>query len=215
MQKLVKGVHKFQREIFGRKRDLFERLANGQAPEALFITCSDSRINPALITQTDPGDIFILRNAGNLVPTYDHLGGEAATIEFAVSSRGLAVKDIVVCGHSGCGAMKALLEPPEGFPAMDKWLEHAERTRQLVREKYTNRSGEQLLTVTVQENVLAQVENLRTHPSRGRAAGGRETSACTPGCTRSRPARCSRSTPTSTSSGRSPSDAGARPAQGA
>ena len=113
MQKLIQGLHRFQRDLFGSQRELFERLAQGQHPEVLFITCSDSRINPNLLTQTQPGELFILRNAGNIVPPYGAVqGGEAATIEFAVA--GLGVKDIIVCGHSHCGAMKGLLAPPPG-----------------------------------------------------------------------------------------------------
>lgn len=165
MQKLVDGVHKFQKEIFGKQRDLFERLSKSQQPETLFITCSDSRINPALITQTDPGEVFILRNAGNLIPTWGHGGGEEATIEYAVSV--LGVRDIIVCGHTQCGAMKALLDPPaEGeLPAVKRWLAHAEITRQIVKEKYAELGPQQKLTLTVQENVLGQLENLRTHPA--------------------------------------------------
>lgn len=165
MQKLIKGLHHFQTEIFGTQRELFERLAEGQSPEVLFITCSDSRINPNLLTQTAPGELFILRNAGNIVPPYStSQGGEAATIEFAVG--GLQVKDIIVCGHSHCGAMKGLLElpPSRDFPALTQWLSHAELTRRVVRDTYADRSGDELLNITIQENVLAQMDNLRTHP---------------------------------------------------
>jgi carbonic anhydrase len=108
MQKLVDGVHQFQENVFGAKQALFERLADGQQPLALFITCSDSRIDPCLLTQTQPGELFILRNAGNIVPPYGQgSGGEAATIEYAVCA--LKLKDIIVCGHSHCGAMNGLL----------------------------------------------------------------------------------------------------------
>lgn len=165
MQKLMQGLHHFQTAIFGSQRELFERLAKGQSPETLFITCSDSRIDPNLLTQTEPGELFILRNAGNLVPPYGaSQGGEAATIEFAVA--GLGVKEIIVCGHSHCGAMKGLLDPPpaKDFPALTHWLSHAESTRRVVRDKYAGREGASLLNVTIQENVLAQLENLRTHP---------------------------------------------------
>lgn len=166
MQKLIKGIHEFQAHIFGEQRDLFQRLAEGQTPDALFITCSDSRINPNLITQTDPGDLFILRNAGNLVPPYGASnGGEAPTIEFAVA--GLGVRDIIVCGHSHCGAMAALLEPQktESLPCLRGWLSHAEATRRILAEKYSDRSGAALLTTAVEENVLMQLRNLRTHPT--------------------------------------------------
>ena len=165
MQKLIKGLQYYQTQIFGSQQELFERLAQGQAPEVLFITCSDSRINPNLLTQTEPGELFILRNAGNLVPPYGAVhGGEAATIEFAVA--GLGVKDIIVCGHSHCGAMKGLLEPPvsKEFPALTQWLTHAESTRRIIFEKYPGRDQASLLNLTIQENVLAQLENLRTHP---------------------------------------------------
>lgn len=166
MQKLIKGIHEFQSHIFGAQRELFQRLAEGQRPDALFITCSDSRINPNLITQTDPGDLFILRNAGNLVPPYGaSTGGEAPTIEFAVA--GLGVRDVIVCGHSHCGAMAALLEPKatENLPCLRNWLSHAEATRRILSEKYTDRSGAALLTTAIEENVLMQLRNLRTHPT--------------------------------------------------
>lgn len=165
MLKLIEGIHRFQTEYFGSQRELFERLAQGQAPDVLLITCSDSRIDPCLITQAQPGELFILRNAGNLIPPYGAgIGGEAATIEFAVA--GLGVKDIIVCGHSHCGAVKGLLNPPSptDFPALTKWLTHAETTRRIVREKYAGREEAALLNIAIQENVLAQLENLRTHP---------------------------------------------------
>lgn len=165
MQKLVDGLHKFQSEVFGSKQDLFAKLSTGQSPEALFITCSDSRINPNLLTQTSPGDLFILRNAGNLVPPYtDGNSAEAATIEFAVA--GLGVKHVIVCGHTLCGAMKGLLYPDilKSMPAVREWLSHAECTRRVIDENYRHLEGEALLTAAVEENVLAQVENLRTHP---------------------------------------------------
>jgi len=166
MQKLIEGLHHFQQNVFGTQQELFESLSRGQAPETLFITCSDSRINPNLLTQTAPGELFILRNAGNLVPPYSaNTSGEAATIEFAV--QGLAIKDVIICGHSHCGAMEGLLRPPnqEEFPALTRWLENAQVTRRVVRDLYKNRPESELLDIAVQENVLAQMENLRTHPS--------------------------------------------------
>jgi carbonic anhydrase len=167
VHKLVEGIHHFQANIFRTQRELFERLAKGQSPEVLFVTCSDSRINPNLITQTGPGELFILRNAGNIVPPHGGgSGGELATIEFALV--GLGIKDIIVCGHSHCGAMKAILDPQkirDSMPAMYQWLQHAESTRRIVREKYTDLSDEELLNVTIQENVLVQLEHLRSHPA--------------------------------------------------
>lgn len=175
MEKLITGIHHFQRSVFSSRRELFDRLATGQSPDALFITCSDSRISPNLITQTDPGDLFIMRNAGNLVPAYGQsVGGEAATIEFAVV--GLGVRDIIVCGHSLCGAMKGLLNPAsvKEMPSVAAWLRHADSTRAIVRENYAQLEGPPLLSACVQENVLAQIENLKTHPAvAARLASGR------------------------------------------
>lgn len=166
MEKLITGLHHFQSQIFASHKDLFERLSGGQSPDALFITCSDSRINPNLITQTDPGDLFILRNAGNIIPPYGASnGGESATIEFAVVA--LNVKDIIVCGHSLCGAMGGLLNPEKlhNLPAVAAWLAHAEATKRIVKENYSSLSDAQLLNAAIQENVLVQIENLRTYPA--------------------------------------------------
>jgi carbonic anhydrase len=166
MQHLIEGLHHFQKNIFTSQRELFERLAQGQSPETLFITCSDSRINPNLLTQTEPGELFILRNAGNIVPPYGAAnGGEGATIEYAVAA--LGVKDSIVCGHSHCGAMKGLLQPDslDGLPQVSQWLGHAEATRRIMQENYAHLQDSALLTATVEENVLVQLENLRTHPS--------------------------------------------------
>ncbi|MBI5513130.1 MAG: carbonic anhydrase [Deltaproteobacteria bacterium] len=166
MQKLIKGLHLFQQEIFRPRREFFEQLAEGQRPEALFITCSDSRINPNMLTQTEPGELFILRNAGNIVPAFGALrgGGEEATIEYAVGV--LGVRDIIVCGHSHCGAMKAVLDPPDrqAFPSLARWLTHAESTRRIILENYAHLGEVERLTATVEENALVQLENLRTHP---------------------------------------------------
>ena len=166
MQKLVQGLHQFQSQVFRAHQELFERLDKGQSPETLFITCSDSRINPNLITQTGPGELFILRNVGNLVPRYDeHVGSTAAAIEFAVAA--LQVKDIVICGHSNCGAMQAVLDPAslEKLPATREWLAHAQETGKIIRENYNHLEGKDRLHATVEENVLVQLEHLRTHPS--------------------------------------------------
>jgi carbonic anhydrase len=167
MQKLVKGIHEFQQNMFAHQKRLFERLSKGQQPIALFITCSDSRINPNLLTQTDPGELFIMRNAGNIVPPYGAVkGGEAATIEYAVSV--LKIKDIIICGHSHCGAMGGMLEPTliENLPAVKEWIGHAEATARIIKENYSHITDEQArLTAAVEENILVQLENLRTHPS--------------------------------------------------
>jgi len=166
MQKLIQGIHKFQEENFRPLQGLFERLSKGQNPETLFITCSDSRIDPNMLTRSQPGDLFILRNAGNIVPPHGAAnGGEAATIEFAVVA--LGVKDIIICGHSHCGAMQGLLHPEKvaALPAVSSWLSHAETTCRIVRDNYGHLDGDRLVTATVEENVLVQLENLRTLPA--------------------------------------------------
>ena len=166
MQKLIQGIHKFRSENFRPLQNLFEQLSQGQHPETLFITCSDSRIDPNLLTRSQPGDLFILRNAGNIVPPHGAAnGGEAATIEFAVAA--LGVKDIILCGHSHCGAMKGLLQPEmvAALPAVSSWLSHAETTRRIVQDNYGHLDGDRLVTATVEENVLVQLENLRTLPA--------------------------------------------------
>jgi carbonic anhydrase len=166
MEQLVQGIHQFQTSFFGSRQELFERLAAGQAPMALFITCSDSRIAPDLLMQTKPGDLFILRNAGNMIPPYGaSRGGEEATIEYAV--RALDVKHIIVCGHSHCGAIRALLHPEEvvEMPAVANWLSHAEATRRIVKENYAHLDDVAKHKAAIEEHVLVQLENLRTHPS--------------------------------------------------
>ena len=121
---------------------------------------------PTVITQSDPGDLFFVRNAGNIIPPHStHAGGEAATIEYAVSV--LGVRQIIVCGHSQCGAMKAIIDTPEKLeplPNVRQWLHHADATRQIVSHKYKNLTGEARLVAAIEENVLVQINNLSTHP---------------------------------------------------
>jgi carbonic anhydrase len=166
VKRILDGLSRFQNEVFPEERELFGRLATGQSPETLFITCSDSTIVPDLITQTKPGDLFICRNAGNIVPHYgETMGGVSATIEYAVMA--LNVKDIIICGHSDCGAMKGVLhrEKTAGMPSFTAWLRHAEIARFILNENYENLSEKERLDVLIEENVIAQVDNLRTHPS--------------------------------------------------
>ncbi len=166
MEKVVSGLAKFQDAVFPENRDLFEGLASGQKPETLFITCSDSRIDPCLLTQTKPGDLFICRNAGNIVPAYGEvIGGISATIEYAVLA--LGVKHIILCGHSDCGVMRALLNPQSvaQMPAVAGWLRFGESARFEVQENHSHLKGAELLTAMTEQNVLAQLDNLRTHPS--------------------------------------------------
>lgn len=167
MQKLIDGIHEFKHSVFDSHKPLFEGLAQGQKPLALFITCSDSRIDPNLLTQTKPGELFVIRNAGNIVPRYnDVLAGEAATIEYAVKV--LKVKDVIICGHSQCGAMGGLLTPDSltELEAVKAWLTHAEATAKIIKENYGHlEDSAARLATTVEQNVLVQLDNLRTHPS--------------------------------------------------
>ena len=166
MKKLLEGLRKFQTEYFNEHRELFAELAHGQSPRILFITCSDSRIDPNLITQAEVGDLFVIRNAGNIIPPFGATnGGEGAAVEYAVQA--LNIEQIIVCGHSHCGAMKGLLKMnklAEEMPLVYDWLKQAEATRRLVKENYKDLEGEELLELTIAENVLNQLENLHTYP---------------------------------------------------
>jgi carbonic anhydrase len=174
MQDIIAGIRTFQRDVYPQYRELFGKLAAGQSPEAMVITCSDSRVDPFLLTQAQPGQLFVLRNAGNLVPKYDgFVGGVTATIEFAVV--GLRVPNIIVCGHSGCGAITGLLHPEtlENMPNVENWLRrHAQPVRDILAQA-GRLGGPDELPQAVDANVLVQLENLRTHPSvaDGLAAG--------------------------------------------
>lgn len=166
MEKILAGIKQFRREVFPANEHFFQQLAGKQQmPMALFITCSDSRVNPNLITQTEPGDLFLIRNAGNIVPPYSPAGGgEIATIEYSVEV--LGIRNIIVCGHSQCGAMNALLAGGglEHLPAVKAWCSHAEATRRIVERKYHGLNAEELAVAATQENVLVQMNNLSTHP---------------------------------------------------
>ncbi len=166
MKDLIQGLRNFKESFFSQHRELFGELSQGQHPNVLFITCSDSRVDPNLITQTEPGDLFVIRNAGNLVPPYGSTnGGEGATIEYALHA--LGVEHIIVCGHSHCGAMKGLLhleKLEDEMPLVHSWLKHAEATRRLIKENYRTYSDAELLEIAIAENVLTQIENLKTYP---------------------------------------------------
>lgn len=171
MQRLIEGVHRFQREEFGNYRSLFRKLSReGQRPHTLFITCSDSRVLAELITQARPGELFVVKNVGNIVPPAHVTGSTnstAAAVEFAVGS--LHVEDIVVCGHSQCGAMEALLGgAPEGrlMPHLSNWLSLAAPVREIVETRYTHiPCAADRCTAAAEENVLFALENLRTYPA--------------------------------------------------
>lgn len=151
MQKLVRGVQQFQKGVFKEQRQLFEELAEGQNPTVLFITCSDSRLDPNMLTQSMPGEIFIMRNAGNIIPSYgpSHTG-ESGTIEFAIAA--LGIREVIICGHSHCGAMKGVLNPDavSEMPAVAGWLKHADATQRIIRDNYAHLQGEEKLNVAIQ-----------------------------------------------------------------
>lgn len=168
MKQLVEGVHFFNN--IGRKQhlQLFDRLKHRQEPEACFITCADSRILPHLITRSNPGELFIVRNVGNLIPCYGTgNNGELAAVEYAIVE--LQIEDIIVCGHTGCGAMRAVVAPDTPgvrptLPSVRQWLRHADATAEIMRTYYSELSGEELIQVAAEENVLVQLEHLRTLP---------------------------------------------------
>ncbi len=166
MKKIIEGLSKFHEEVFPQHQELFSELASGQRPEVLLITCSDSRIDPTLLTQTRPGDLFIIRNAGNIVPAFGQaIGGVTATIEYALMA--LGVRDIIICGHSNCGAMGGVLHPERlvKMKSVAAWLHYGEPARLVVEQKYSHLSGDKLLIALTEQNVLAQLNNLRTHPA--------------------------------------------------
>lgn len=166
MHHIIDGVLRFQREVYPNREALFHKLALAQSPSAMFIGCADSRIVPEVLTQQGPGSLFVVRNAGNIVPPNStEPGGVTASIEYAVAVLGIA--DIVICGHSGCGAMTAILrgaEQLEKLPAVARWLHYADSARDVVAAHYAHASEEEKLNALVRENVLAQLENLLTHP---------------------------------------------------
>ena len=166
MPKFAAGVVRFQNEVYPQKKELFEKLSKGQSPEALFITCSDSRIETAMITQTEPGELFICRNAGNIVPPHtNHTGGMTASIEFATAA--LRVPHIVVCGHTECGAMKGAMNPEglDSLPHVKEWLGYSRAAVDVVNEIGHNMDDSERMRLLLEQNVILQLTHLKTHPS--------------------------------------------------
>ena len=161
MKAIVDGVLRFQNEQQPTKQALFDQLAGAQSPDVLLVTCADSRIEPGLITQTEPGELFICRNAGNIVPPFPGYSGDiAASVEFGVAA--LGVKHIIVMGHTDCGAMKGAMnrEAVASLPKVYEWLGYAEEAASAA----ANNRDDPLLAVT-EANVLLQLQNLETHPA--------------------------------------------------
>ena len=166
MEKIIKGISAFKESGYEERKKLFAELATGQSPEVLFITCADSRIDPGLITQTEPGDLFICRNAGNIVPPHNMAtSGITASIEYAVAV--LGVKDIVVCGHTDCGAMKGAMNPQsvKSLPHVSNWLANSASALARVKARHNGDIGPEHTLEMIQENALQQLQHLETHPS--------------------------------------------------
>lgn len=167
MNELIGRVFDFETAIYPSKNDLYVKLAtHGQSPKTLMISCADSRIVPEQIVQAEPGDLFVCRNAGNIVPPYATMnGGVTSTVEFAVAA--LGVTDIIVCGHSDCGAMKALSDPTglEAMPNVAAWLRHGSAAEHIVSNCHGELGDKERVRAISLENIIAQINHLRTHPS--------------------------------------------------
>jgi len=166
MPRFAEGVVRFQDEVFPEKKSLFERLSQGQQPEALFFTCSDSRIETAMITQTDPGELFVCRNAGNIVPPHSNqTGAMTASLEFAMAV--LKVPHIVICGHTECGAMKGAMNPDSltALPHVREWLSYSQAAVQIADELGAGMSEAERVRIVTEQNVVLQLQQLRTHPT--------------------------------------------------
>ena len=167
-QRLIAGVHRFRSDFYPERQALFEKLGQRQAPHTLFITCADSRVSPEIITQSEPGELFVCRNIGNIIPGYgEMLGGVSAVVEYACEA--LNVSDIVLCGHSDCGAMKGLLagDNPQmrRMPTVSSWLRNAEAARTVVEITQPDLNVDAKIQALVEQNVRLQLAHLRTHPS--------------------------------------------------
>lgn len=164
MKDVIEGFLRFQKEAFPQRSILFKKLASNQNPKTLFISCSDSRLVPELVTQREPGELFVIRNAGNIVPPFGpEPGGVSASVEYAVMA--LGVRDIVVCGHSDCGAMTAIANCQclDHMPAVAHWLRYADAAK-AINEAEEHPTTQSRVDGMVHQNVIAQLGNLRTHP---------------------------------------------------
>lgn len=177
MPDLHERIASFRGNVFPRQAALYRRLAqDGQQPQAMMISCADSRVMPETITQSDPGELFVCRNAGNIVPPYSDMnGGVSSAIEYAVKA--LKLRDIIICGHSECGAMQGLCCPHliGDMPNVQTWLRHSHAARSVVSQLYgSDLDQPQRIRAVTLENVLVQLDNLRTHPTVAAALAGAE-----------------------------------------
>lgn len=169
MKDIIEGVLNFRKAEYPQRKALFNTLASGQSPDVLFITCSDSRVDPNLLTGSDPGDLFICRNAGNIVPPHSNqTGGMTASIEYALAV--LGTQHIIICGHTDCGAVKGAmnLDAVKGLPHVTEWLSHCRSVMEIIRERHDLESGSAIEPChqgeAIEENVYQQVQHLKTHP---------------------------------------------------
>ena len=165
MESLLEGFRHFRKEVYPRQSARFHELAAGQKPHTLFITCADSRVMPELIFSAQPGELFVYRNIGNVVPPYSqHVSGVVAAIEYAIAV--LGVRHIVVCGHTDCGAMKAVLKPEslEDVPSVAAWLKHTDAARHVTAHHGHDPASQEALSCMTEENVVSQLDHLRTQP---------------------------------------------------
>lgn len=166
MNPFLAGYRKFREEVYPKQAAKYRALAKTQRPHTLFITCSDSRVMPSAITQTDPGELFQCRIVGNLIPAHGNAnGGVTAAIEYATMA--LEVDHIIVCGHSDCGAMRAFMHPEKlaELKAVRTWIEHADSAIALAKELHSDLEGDEFVKALTKENVISQLQHLRTHPS--------------------------------------------------
>lgn len=178
LERLLDGVRHFVKNEYPHRQEVYDQVTrDGQRPHTLFVTCADSRVDPELITRSGPGDIFVARNIGNIVPAYgEMMGGISAVVEYAISA--LEVDQVVVCGHADCGAMRGLLNQEKlgNMPAVQNWLQNAHAALSIADALHSRDNEAQFLDELTRQNVLLQMNHIRTHPSvAGRAAQGRLT----------------------------------------
>jgi len=168
MDSLYEGLIEFRKKEYQEHRGLFKELKKSQAPHTLFITCSDSRVVPSMITRSLPGELFIIRNVANMVPPYrktEDFVSTTSAIEYAVLA--LNVSHIIVCGHSNCGGCAALYMPEEKLnkvPHVKKWMELAKPVREKVQSKYTHVDDDMKHWLTEHANIVTQLDHLMTYP---------------------------------------------------
>lgn len=164
MLDLIFRVHQFKQLKFERRREFYEQLSRGQNPKNYIITCVDSRIDLKSITQFKPGDMLVSRNPGNLIPPYVVDSDIAATIDLAMTH--LDLENIILMGHSGCGAMSALRNPAPNTPKLNAWLKHAEPALQQTDAQHPeiDKQSGQYLELLIQENIRQQIKNLEQYP---------------------------------------------------